>query len=217
MKWISNFLLGEILQSNACDYDWGGINLWAAPLTSISQWFPYVCQSSFYLLQVCAVASVAPTQTTAQLLPNFVKPTTGASHKVLTLALNRRKEEQRRCEHGALWRVWNHFNRFKTLSHGEVSHSIRYCSVLALSPPLWQRLLIATSNLPNLRGFFSAGHLSHTVPDAGKWYPVMIFGSASEAGLSGAQSQHLNGTPCSCVNNSGGHSFLSPPPFSFTH
>lgn len=144
----------------------------------------------------------------------LLKPTTEESQRGLTSALNC-KEEQ--CDmfrmasfEGALKPF---FICLKTLSHSEVSHSIRWCTGTQPPAVLWPPHSDIKPSL-NLRISFSRGrHLSCS--QAEKWYPLVNFSVASKARFSGAQSQHLNGNSKS-VNNSGEHlKFFSPT--SFTH
>lgn len=111
----------------------------------------------------------------------------------------------RYVQNGKLWRGFEtvfFFICLKTLSHSEVSRGTRWCT--GTRPPAvpWPPHSDIKPSL-DLRIFFSGGrHLSCTVLRAGNGFPRW-----SKAGLSRAQSQHLNGNS---VNNSGEHSIFSP-------
>lgn len=159
-------------------------------LSSLSQWFPHVCHSSFCLLQVFAVEfhDMFHHWRIPQLLffeSKLLKPTTEESQKSLTPALNC-KEEQ--CDMFGMASFEGVLKPFficlKTLSHSEVSHSIRWC-IATQSPAVpWPPHSDIKPSL-NLRISFQRKTYLVLFSKQGNGTPWW-----SKAGLSGAHSQH---------------------------
>lgn len=111
-------------------------------MSRLSQWFPCDCHSIFCLFQVFAVKfpGMLYHWHIPQLLfleSKLLKPTTEECQRGLTSALN--------CNRGTVWyvqngRLWRGFETIfficlKSLSHSEVSHSIKWCTGTAVPWP----------------------------------------------------------------------------------
>lgn len=145
MKWISNFLLGQIFNTALrLIIAGGGIRLQGALWVAFHGDF-FTCASRAFVS--CNFSGFVA----AELLRKLLNPLTEESHRGLTSALSCEEEKCDMLRIAGFEGVWNHFYLPKTLSHSEVSHGTGCCT--ALGPLLFHGLHIVTSNL-QLKDFF---------------------------------------------------------------